>query len=49
MCSRLLLRHPIVFEKLRGEVTSVLGDDKDITRAHIQRMPYLHIVLKESK
>ena len=30
-------------------MTSVLGDDKDITRAHIQRMPYLQVVLKESK
>ena len=47
--SRLLVRHPHVLKKLRGEIGSVLGQDKDVTRAYIQRMPYLHHVIKESK
>ena len=41
--------HPDVFKKLRNEVESVLGQDKDVTRGYIQRMPYLHNVIKESE
>ena len=48
-CSRLLVRYPHVLKKLRAEVESVLGQDKDVTRAYIQRMPYLQHVIKESK
>lgn len=47
-CSRLLVRHPEVLKRLRGEIKSVLGEDKDITRAYIQRMAYLQNVIKES-
>lgn len=47
--SRLLLQNPHVFEILRREVNTVAGHDKAITRAHIQRMPYLQSILKESK
>ena len=49
MSSRLLLRNSDVLERLRREIETVVGDEKDITRAHIQRMPYLHNVLKESE
>ncbi|KAL2049643.1 hypothetical protein ABVK25_010103 [Lepraria finkii] len=45
---RLLVRYPNVLKKLRSEVESVLGQDKDVTRAYIQRMPYLQMVLKET-
>ena len=38
-----------MLKKLRGEIGSVLGQDKDITRAYIQRMPYLQHVIKESE
>ncbi len=47
--SRLLVRYPDVLKKLRSEIDSVLGQDKDVTRAYIQRMPYLQNILKESK
>ena len=36
-------------KKLRSEIECVVGEDKDITRAYIQRMPYLQNVIKESK
>ncbi|KAF6231018.1 hypothetical protein HO173_010718 [Letharia columbiana] len=45
---RLLVRHPHVLKKLRGEIESVLGQDNNITRAYIQRMPYLQHVIKET-
>ena len=43
------MRYPDVLTKLRREVDDVLGDEQSVTRAHIQRMPYLHNVLKESR
>ena len=49
MRSRLLVRHPHVLIKLRDEIESVLGQDKEVTRAYIQRMPYLQHVIKESR
>ncbi|GIZ49188.1 hypothetical protein CKM354_001222300 [Cercospora kikuchii] len=45
---RLLIRHPEKLQKLRAEVEEILGDDTIITRAKIQRMPYLHNVIKET-
>ncbi|MCJ1315275.1 hypothetical protein MMC15_000592 [Xylographa vitiligo] len=45
---RLLVRYPNVLNKLRSEIESVLGQDKDVTRTYIQRMPYLHNVIKET-
>ncbi|KAL2037979.1 hypothetical protein N7G274_009198 [Stereocaulon virgatum] len=45
---RLLVRHPDVLKKLRIEVESIIGRDEDITRAYIQRMPYLQNILKET-
>ncbi|MCJ1388282.1 hypothetical protein MMC18_001127 [Xylographa bjoerkii] len=45
---RLLVRYPDVLEKLRIEVESVVRQEKDISRACIQRMPYLHNVIKEA-
>lgn len=46
--SRLLLRNSTIFERLRTEIDSVVAKEQDITRAHIQRMPYLHNILQES-
>jgi len=43
------VRYPEALKKLRIEVNSVLGQEINITRAHIQRLPYLQNVLKESK
>lgn len=42
------MRNPAVLDKLRSEVSVVLGKDKNITRTHVQRMPYLHNVIKET-
>ena len=49
MPSLLLLRNPRALELLRHEIDTIVGHEKEITRAHIQRMSYLHNVLKESK
>ena len=49
LCSRLLVRNPNKLAKLRSEISAVLGKDKNITRAHVQRMTYLHNAIKESK
>lgn len=38
-----------MFKKLRDEIEAVVGDDTDITRAHIQQMGYLRNVVNESK
>lgn len=43
----LVLRNPSVLETFRCEIHTVFGPEKDIKRAHIQRMPYLHNVLQE--
>ncbi len=43
------MRHPKVLDMLRGEIDSVADRDKNITRAYIQRMPYLQNVIKESE
>lgn len=45
---RLLVRYPAVLTRLRGEVVAVLGDERDVTRAHIRSMPYLQCVLNET-
>ena len=47
-CSYLLPRHPRVLKRLRDEIRSVAGDNKDLKREDIKKMPYLAIVLKES-
>ena len=47
--SHLLLRHPAVLERVNKEIRSVLGENLDLTRAHIRKMPYLKCVLDESK
>ncbi|KAG4416683.1 hypothetical protein IFR04_010201 [Cadophora malorum] len=44
----LLLRNPKTLETLRCEIEDVVGSEKEIKRAHIQRMPYLHNVLQET-
>jgi len=46
--SFLLVRHPAALERLRSEISSVIGDDKETTRAHIQKLSYLKCVLNES-
>lgn len=46
-CSRLLVRHPESMQRLREEVTSVMGDSVHPTREQIRKMPYLANVIKE--
>ena len=38
-----------MLEKLRSEILSITEGEEDITRSHIQRMPYLRNVVNESK
>ena len=47
--SRLLIRNPDRLTKLKSEINTILGNEKNLTRAHIQRMTYLHNVIKESE
>ena len=35
--------------RLRREIRSVIGEDQRPTREQIKRMPYLGLVIKESK
>lgn len=49
VCSRLLVRHPRVMERLRHEIFSVLSDEQHPTRDLIRKMPYLALVVKESE
>ena len=44
-----MLQYPQTLAKVRKEVLEVIGTEANITRAQIQRMPYLQHVLKESK
>ncbi|KAH8590372.1 cytochrome P450 [Bisporella sp. PMI_857] len=44
---RLLVQYPEALNKLRKEITEVLGKEKNVSRAHIRAMPYLDCVLKE--
>ncbi|KAK0115644.1 hypothetical protein ONS96_014091 [Cadophora gregata f. sp. sojae] len=44
----LLLQNPATLKTLHSEIENVVGCEKDINRAHIQRMPYLHNVLQET-
>ncbi|KAI4266018.1 MAG: hypothetical protein L6R38_009008 [Xanthoria sp. 2 TBL-2021] len=44
----LLVRHPHVLGCLQDEITSVIGKDANITRAHIQKMGYLRCILNET-
>ncbi|WEW55763.1 hypothetical protein PRK78_001196 [Emydomyces testavorans] len=45
---RLLVRHPESMQRLREEVTSIMGDSIHPTRQQIRNMPYLANVIKES-
>ncbi|KAK0712479.1 cytochrome P450 [Lasiosphaeria miniovina] len=45
---RLLVRHPPVFRKLRGEITQTIGAAPRPTRDDMRCMPYLAQVVKES-
>ncbi|KAG8528220.1 uncharacterized protein KY384_007137 [Bacidia gigantensis] len=45
---RLLVRHPTVLQRLRGEIDAVLNPDDHPTREQIRRMPYLSYIIKES-
>lgn len=47
--SRLLVRNPNVMNRLRSEISSVMGDENHPTREKIRRMPYLANVITESK
>lgn len=46
--SFLLVRHPLVLDRLRAEIRSVVGDNREFTRTDIQKMSYLKCVLNES-
>lgn len=48
MCSRLLVRHEGVMDRLRREIYSTMGDSEHPTRKQIKKMPYLACVIKES-
>jgi cytochrome P450 len=43
-----LARNPTMQEKLYEELVSVLGPDGEVTRANIQRLPYINAIVKES-
>ena len=47
---RLLVRHPQVMQRLRGEIVSVLGNEPDIHlfREQLRKLSYLFQVIKES-
>ncbi|CAG8957827.1 hypothetical protein HYFRA_00000167 [Hymenoscyphus fraxineus] len=45
---RLLIRNDMVMEKLRKEISSIMGTSAHPTREQIKRMPYLSCVIKES-
>ena len=44
-----LAKHPGIQEKVHKQVTSVLGDENEITGDMLQRMPYLGQVIKEAQ
>ncbi|KAI4267478.1 MAG: hypothetical protein LQ337_008330 [Flavoplaca oasis] len=44
----LLVRHPHVLSRLQDEITSTVGADADISRAHIQKMVFLRCILNET-
>ena len=46
--SFLLVRHPHVLGRLQDEITSTVGTDANILRAHIQKMGFLRCILHES-
>jgi Cytochrome P450 len=46
--SRLLIRHPQVMNRLRGEVASVMGESVHPSKEQVRNMPYLGYVIKES-
>ncbi len=43
-----LAKHFEVQDKVYKEVASVLGDEKEITQEHINKMPYLKAFIKET-
>src|ERR1700722_5897049 len=49
MHSRLLVRHPGTLKRLRHEIDSTMARSSAPTRSDIRKMPYLSLVIKESK
>lgn len=47
--SRLLVRHPLVMKRLRGEIASTLEGSSMPTKNQLMKMPYLSCVIKESQ
>ncbi|KAI9712599.1 MAG: hypothetical protein M1828_001665 [Chrysothrix sp. TS-e1954] len=45
---RLLVRHPDVLTRLKQEVQSVMGDDQTVTKATLQKLPYLKCIVTET-
>lgn len=48
LLSFLLVRHTPALDRLRDEIHSVLGEEPELTRTHVQKMSYLKCVLNES-
>ena len=49
LCSFLLVRHPLVLRRLQVEISSILGEEAELTRSQIQQMNYLECLLNESR
>ena len=47
--SRLLIRHESTLARLKEEVQTAQGDDTQVTKAKLQKMPYLKNVLLECR
>ncbi|CAF9938570.1 hypothetical protein IMSHALPRED_000851 [Imshaugia aleurites] len=44
----LLVRHTSALDRLRSEIRSIMGDERELTRTHVQKMSYLKYVLNET-
>jgi cytochrome P450 len=43
-----LLQNPVQKEKVRNELLSVIGQEREMEESDISRLPYLHAVVKET-
>lgn len=44
----LLVRHTPALDRLRDEIQSVMGEDQELDRTHVQKMSYLRCILNET-
>lgn len=49
LLSFLLVRHKPVLQRLQREIRTIVGDQEQLTRGQINKLPYLKCVLNESK